>query len=168
MVSRAATVQRARERPRLAAEITNIAHVQADLLGDLARHTRLKRFAGLDETGQQGEQPRRPHGLAGQHRTFAAVVHQADDGRIDTREFLMAGEQITPCPATPDRRGRGTVMSRETRTAMPIQQRRLTKRASLLNNVARLGRVVRARDGCGGHKTARIPINHAWSSANPA
>ena len=30
-----------------------------------------------------------------------------------------------------------------------------------------LGAGGRDRDGCGGHKTARIPINHAWSSANP-
>ena len=31
-----------------------------------------------------------------------------------------------------------------------------------------LGAGGRDRDGCGGHKTARIPIDHAWSSANPA
>ena len=31
-----------------------------------------------------------------------------------------------------------------------------------------LGAGGRDRDGCGAHKTARISIDHAWSSANPA
>ena len=98
-------------------------HGQPDLLGDLAHHADLERLAGLDETGQQREQPLGPHGLPGQHRTVVAVVYQADHRGVDAGKLLVPVERVDARPAALDRLGRRTVDRAEPRVVMPIQQR---------------------------------------------
>ncbi|EEF25798.1 conserved hypothetical protein, partial [Ricinus communis] len=49
--------QRVRERPGLAAEVAQLAHLQAHFLVHLAVYRLLDRFARLQETGQRGETP---------------------------------------------------------------------------------------------------------------
>ena len=86
--------QRSGERPRLAAEVADVAHVQADLLGDLAHDARLERLAGLDEPRQQRKEPLGPHRLAGEHGAVAAVVHQADHRRVDAGKLFVTADGV--------------------------------------------------------------------------
>src|SRR5262249_58864501 len=69
----------AREGPVLAADVTNVLHVDADLFLDLARDTALERFAVVDEARDERVAIRRPTGFA--REEHALTIADEDDRR---------------------------------------------------------------------------------------
>src|SRR5688500_15476637 len=70
-----------RERPRLAGEVTAVANLHADFLGDFAREALLERLAGLDEAGERAEHARRKVRAARQQKLFSPMNERHHGGR---------------------------------------------------------------------------------------
>ncbi len=87
--------QRGRKWPRLRGMVTRGKHVDAGLLGDLARHGRLQRLARLDEARKGGIAVLRPAGLTTQE-AGAIMLDDDDDGRVGARKFRVAARIALP------------------------------------------------------------------------
>ena len=82
--------QRVRERPRLAAEVPDVRHVDPDLLAHLARDALLERLAGVDEAREHAVHDlRRPAPAAGE-QDLVSPRDPDDDRRRDARERQQA------------------------------------------------------------------------------
>src|SRR5688572_8623994 len=68
-----------RERPRLAAEVADVQHFDADFLARLARDRVFQSFAGLYESGQRGIPAFRPARLASKQHAALAVGDEHHD-----------------------------------------------------------------------------------------
>jgi len=99
--------QRARERPRLTAEVPDVVRAVADddpgLLEHLASHRTFGRLPRLDEPGQGGEPARGPAPLTAEQGAVLAVAHQHDDGRVRPRKVQAAVVGAAPHPPGLDR-----------------------------------------------------------------
>src|SRR5580698_1852090 len=76
--------QRMREGPRLASEIPDASHLDADLLAHLARERIFERLADLDEPGQRAE-PAVGRARVMRQKGFVSAADEHDDGRRDSR-----------------------------------------------------------------------------------
>src|SRR4051812_15620273 len=109
------------ERPRLAADVTEVGDLEPDLLGDLPRDRGLGRFPRLDEPREDREAPRRPDRLPAEYDAVGAVVDEHDHGRVGAGEELRTGGRVPLHPAGPfDRRGR-TGERAEPVSVVPLQ-----------------------------------------------
>ena len=87
--------QAGRQRPRLAAEVGHLPHLDAGLLLDLAAYGVLHRLARLDEAGERGVAPLGPQRAAPEQRALVgaaglAVGDDHDHGGVGARELVAA------------------------------------------------------------------------------
>src|SRR5690606_7212828 len=118
---------RTRERPRLAAEIPDVADLDTDLLADLAFHATLQRLPGLDEPREHRVPAGGPHRLPRQQHVLPVdpdvVVHQADHRRVGAGVLLASALFADRRPAELPQPGRTAAVGAMARPAMPVAQR---------------------------------------------
>ena len=93
--------QRARERPRLAAEVRDLGDADVDLLRDLAVDRLLQRLTELHETGQHRD-PVAPARLPAEQQPVLGVDDGDDHRRIRPREVVLVAGLAVPGEATVD------------------------------------------------------------------
>ena len=82
--------ERSGERPCLRPYIAGRGDRQSCFLGNLTYHSMLCRFAGLDESRQYRPTMRFPGTLAGKRDAVLVVKYCGNDGRVCTREYVVA------------------------------------------------------------------------------
>ena len=136
------------QRPGLVAEVGHLVHHDAGLLRDLASYGVLERLPRLEEAGQRGVPPGRPHVLPSEQQTLVrrsglATGDGHDHGRVGARELAPAAvdaraARVPPCRTSSRPPQRGQCRVANSHSASPIAWK--TSGACSTASPARCGR----------------------------